>query len=73
LRQRQALAGITDTVTLGIAVRRFNNDVAAYNRLVAKVNDMTGRYNSLVEVDRYVSSHQTARPQIYRKLRAVSP
>lgn len=67
----QALKKITDAKSLTSAVKRYNDRVATYNALAKELNELAARYNGLVEVEKYVAEHQSSRPQVYERLRAV--
>jgi hypothetical protein len=54
-----------------MAVARYNEQVSAFNSFTAKVNQLVGRYNGLVEIEKYVASHQTSRPQVFERVRAA--
>jgi hypothetical protein len=70
-REREALKAITDPTALQMAVERYNQQVDEFNSLTAKVNQLVARYNGLVEIEKYVASHQTSRPQVYERVRAA--
>jgi len=70
--EKKALDAVSDPASLATAVKRYNQQVAVYNERTAQLRRRVDRYNGLVEVDNYVAGHQTARPQVYAKLRAVS-
>ncbi len=70
--EKKALEALRDPASLATAVNRYNQQVAVYNERTAQLRRLVDRYNGLVEVDNYVARHQTARPQVYAKLRAVS-
>lgn len=55
------------------AARAFNAQVAQYNARLADANAQVRRYNALVAVERYWADNQTARPQLYARLRTVVP
>ena len=68
---RQALSTTSDPNALAVAVPRYNEQVQAYNALTTELNGLISRYNALVDVQRYVADHQTARPQVYEQLRSA--
>ncbi len=54
---------------LTAAVQEYNSQVGQYNHRVAQLTAVIDRYNSLVAAERFVVGHQTARPQVYQRLR----
>lgn len=68
---RREAESTTDPSSAGAAIDRYNRLVNEYNDLVARVNALVARHNALVEAERYAIENQTARPQIYDRLRKV--
>jgi hypothetical protein len=69
--ERQSLQSITDRSAYISAVDRFNREIRDYNDRVAAMGRLIDRYNILVEAQRFAAENQTARPQVYERLRAL--
>jgi hypothetical protein len=68
---RREAESATDPSSAGAVIDRYNRLVKEYNGLVAQVNALVARHNALVEAERYAIENQTARPQIYDRLRRL--
>ena len=61
----------TDPTSGVAAVERYNSLAKEHNDLVAQLNTLVERHNALAAAERYAAEHQTARPQIYDRLRGL--
>jgi hypothetical protein len=70
-KEKASLQSISDPTALVPAAERYNARVRSYNERVTKLGKVIDRYNALVDALRFVADHQTGRPQVYERLRAL--
>lgn len=69
--EMRAIDGAADPKARDAAVTAYNALVPKYNALVKKVNGLISELNGLVSAERYYVDHQSARPQVYERLRGL--
>jgi len=69
---KQDVESASGPASANAAIDRYNRMAKEHNALVASLNALIARHNALVEAERYAAEHQTARPQVYARLRALS-
>jgi chromosome segregation ATPase len=68
---KQQAQSTSDPTAAAAAVERHNRLVSEHNAVVASLNGLVAQHNTLVEAQRYAAEHQTARPQVYDRLRGL--
>ena len=69
---KQDAESASDPASANAAIDRYNRMAKEHNALVASLNALIARHNALVEAERFAAEHQTARPQVYGRLRALA-
>ena len=69
---RAAAQSSADPASAQSAIERYNAQVRVYDDLVARVNVLVKRHNAIVDAERFVADHQTARTEVYARLRDLA-